>query len=110
MLELTRKSHTEGFVELRVVVPETQADAVVQALEWISEPTVPMEEVFPASTAGSRLRGARGLREMTQARLAELIGVNAPNISAMENGKRPIGKVMAKKLGEALGFSYRVFL
>lgn len=88
----------------------SQADAVAQALEWISGPTVPAEEVFPASTAGSRLRGARGLRKMTQVRLAELIGVNVPNISAMENGKRPIGKAMAKKLGEALGFSYRVFL
>jgi len=97
-------------VELRVIVPETQADAVSQALAWISEPTVPAEDVFPSSTPGSRLRGARGLREMTQLRLAELIGVNVPNISAMENGKRPIGKAMAKKLGEALGFSYRVFL
>lgn len=46
MLELTRKPHTEGFVELRIVVLETQADAVAQALEWISEPTVPAEEVF----------------------------------------------------------------
>jgi len=110
MLELTRKPHTDGFVELSVIVPENQVDAVAQALEWISEPTVPAEEVFPSSTPGSRLRGARGLREMTQAHLADLIGVNVPNISAMENGKRPIGKVMAKKLAEALNFSYRVFL
>ena len=110
MLELTRKIHAEGFIELRVIVPENQADAVAQALEWISEPTVPAEEVFPASTPGSRLRGARGLREMTQAQLAQLIGINVPNVSAMENGKRTIGKAMAKKLGDALGFSYRLFL
>lgn len=110
MLELTRTPHTNGFIELRVIVPETQADIVAQALEWISEPTIPAEEVFPASTPGTRLRGARGLRDMTQARLAELIGVNIPNISAMENGKRPISKPMAKKLAQALDFSYRVFL
>jgi len=28
----------------------------------------------------------------------------------MENGKRPIGKEMAKKLGKALNISYKVFL
>jgi len=28
----------------------------------------------------------------------------------MENGKRPIGKAMAKRLGEALGVGYKVFL
>lgn len=110
MLELTKKPLTDGFVELRVVVPVHQADAVAQALEWISEPTIPAEEVFPSSTPGSRLRGARGLRDLTQAQLAKLIGVNIPNISAMENNKRPIGKAMAKKLAEALDFSYRVFL
>lgn len=110
MLELTKKPHTEGFVELRVIVPVEQADAVVQALDWISEPTIPAEEVFPTSTPGSRLRGARGLRDLTQAQLAQLIGINVPNLSAMENNKRPIGKAMAKKLAAALNFSYRVFL
>jgi len=28
----------------------------------------------------------------------------------MENNKRPIGKAMAKRLGEALGVGYKVFL
>jgi plasmid maintenance system antidote protein VapI len=31
-------------------------------------------------------------------------------IVEMENGKRPIGKAMAKRLGEALGVGYKVFL
>jgi len=48
--------------------------------------------------------------EMTQAQLAAKIGVGVPNISAMEHGRRPIGKAMAKKIGEALGFDYKVFL
>ncbi|MFZ5425886.1 MAG: helix-turn-helix domain-containing protein [Thermodesulfobacteriota bacterium] len=110
MLELTRKPHTEGYVEVRAIVPESRYAAVARAIEQAAEPDVPGEDVFPDSTPGSRLRGARGLREMTQARLAELTGVSVPNISAMENGRRPIGKAMARKLGEALEFSYKVFL
>lgn len=110
MLELTKKPRTDGHVEICAVVPEDRAGAVVRAIEFASEPTIPMEEVFPDSTPGSRLCGARGLREMTQAQLAAKTGVSIPNISAMENNRRPIGKAMAKKLGEALDFSYKVFL
>jgi plasmid maintenance system antidote protein VapI len=84
---------------------------VAQAIEQAVEPSVPAAEVFPESTPGTRLRGARGLMgELTQAQLSALIGVSVPNISAMENNRRPIGKAMAKKIGEALNLSYQVFL
>jgi len=33
-----------------------------------------------------------------------------PNISAMEKGERPIGKNLAKKLGELFNIGYKVFL
>ncbi len=110
MLKLTRKPHTKGFVEVRAIVPESRANAVERAIEQAAESGIPAAEVFPESTPGSRLRGARGLRELTQAQLAALIGVSVPNISAMENNRRPIGKAMAKKLALALDFSYQVFL
>jgi hypothetical protein len=32
------------------------------------------------------------------------------HISGMENGKRPVGKETAKRLGKALNISYKVFL
>jgi len=97
-------------VEICAVVPAARVAAVSEAISEAVEPAVPGTDVFPRSTPGSRLRGARGLRELTQGRLAAKIGVSVPNISAMENDRRPIGKAMAKKLGEALDFSYRVFL
>ncbi|WP_268870177.1 helix-turn-helix domain-containing protein [Alkalidesulfovibrio alkalitolerans] len=56
------------------------------------------------------LRGARGLRGMTQARLAVAIGVHVTNISEMERGLRPIGKEMAKRLAKALDMPYKAFL
>lgn len=110
MLELTKKPHTEGFVEICAVIPESRAEAVEKAIEEAAEPSVPASEVFPNSTPGSRLRGARGLHEMTQAQLAAKIGVSVPNISAMENNRRPIGKAMAKKIGEVLHFPYQALL
>jgi plasmid maintenance system antidote protein VapI len=39
-----------------------------------------------------------------------MTGIPQRHISEMENGKRPIGKEMAKKLGKALNISYKVFL
>ena len=75
-----------------------------------SEPNVPLHEAFPDSTPGTILRGARGLREMTQKELAKKIGVKNVHISEMERGKRTIGKAMAKRLGEALEMPYKMFL
>jgi transcriptional regulator with XRE-family HTH domain len=71
---------------------------------------VPTEDVFPDSTPGKVLAGARGLRGLTQAALAAAIGVHKSHISGMERDVRPIGKAMAKKLGHALEMNWRIFL
>jgi len=110
MLELTRKPRTDGLWEVCAVVPANRVDVVSLAIEEAAGAAVPASELFPESTPGSRLRGARGLLGMTQKELAAKVGVRAPNISAMENGKRPIGKAMARKLGEALDFPYKALL
>lgn len=117
MLELTRKPLTNGTVCLTVNVPSEKADGIANAMEGIlrlvgdfDEPTVPAAEVLPDMTPGKVLRGARGLREMTQAQLAEALGVPKSNISDMERDVRPIGKEMAKRLGLALAMPYKAFL
>lgn len=51
---------------------------------------------------GVFLAGARYREGMTQAQLAEATGIPRRHISEMEHGKRPIGKLSAKKLAEAL--------
>jgi len=61
-------------------------------------------------TPGDSLRAMRTLREMKQSELAKKIGVNPQQISDMEKGRAPIGKKMAMKIGEALNFSYKLFL
>jgi plasmid maintenance system antidote protein VapI len=47
---------------------------------------------------------------LTQKQLAEMIGARPTHISEMENGKRPIGKGMAKRLAKALRTEYKIFL
>jgi DNA-binding XRE family transcriptional regulator len=96
--------------DVHVVVPGNRLGAVELAIEEASAASVPLEEVFPRSSPGSLLRGARTLMGMTQKQLSEATGIPIPSISGMENDKRPIGKAAAKKLGEALKFSYKVFL
>ncbi len=62
------------------------------------------------SEGGQMLRASRFKSEITQAELANILNVSQHHISEMENGKRPIGKEMAKRLGEAFNVNYKLFL
>ena len=68
------------------------------------------EEAFPELGPGDILQGARDREGLTQTELAARIGVKSHHISEMENGKRSIGKDMAKRLAKALNTGYKVFL
>jgi len=62
------------------------------------------------SEGGLALKGNRSKEEVTQKELATALGISQHHISEMENGKRPIGKEMAKRLAEYFKTDYRVFL
>jgi len=68
------------------------------------------EEIEKYGEAGLMLRGSRHKAEMTQNALADALGVSQNHISEMENGKRPIGKVMALRLAKFFKTDYRKFL
>lgn len=102
-------------------IPKRKAKGLVILLENFEvddneeEGNVPAEEVFKDlydkyGKSGTTLRGARGIHNMTQVQLAQLIGIPQTDISQMENGKRPIGKKMAKRLAKVFKTDYRVFL
>lgn len=59
---------------------------------------------------GALLRGLRSRESLTQAEFAKKLNINQSNLSAMEHGKRPIGKEMAKKIGKVFKTDYRLFL
>ena len=60
--------------------------------------------------AGIVLRGARGRENMTQKELAKRCGISQENISKMENGQRPIGEKVAKKLAKVLNIDSKLLL
>jgi len=76
--------------------------------------SVPWRDAYPEykdeDLPGVCLRGSRHKEGFIQKQLADMIGVPQRHISEMENGKRPIGKEMAKRLGKALNIGYKVFL
>lgn len=59
---------------------------------------------------GFYLRGLRLREDYTQAKLGQLIGTSPNNISAMEHGRRPIGKEVAQRLAKVFKTDYRLFL
>jgi len=109
---------TGEFAELCFRVPAVHADRIRAVVDNIlaligsedEERLYDFEELFPDFHPGNALRGARTREGLTQAQLAERVGVKIHHISEMENGKRPIGKEMAKRLGKVLNISYKVFL
>ena len=118
MQELTRTPLTGlGKVQLRFLGPagkRREAVAALNALGFVDvSDAVPWRECFPYTDEqlpGITLAGARGREGLTQRELAKLTGIPQRHISEMENGKRTIGKEVAKKLGKALNISYKAFL
>lgn len=79
------------------------------------EKSVPWREVFKKDIkkygeAALALSSSRHKKDMTQQELADKLGMSQHHISEMENGKRTIGKAMAKRFSEIFDVDYKVFL
>ncbi len=77
--------------------------------------SIPAAKVFPELAddilrPAAVLRGSRNKEDMTQKELADQLGIRQSHLSEMENGKRSIGKNMAKKLAGIFDADYRIFL
>ena len=101
----------------RAVTPKSKSKprAGVKTSSKAKERSIPWREVFKEELekygqSGLMLRGSRHEAEMTQKELADALGISQNHISEMENGKRPIGKVMALRLAEVFGTDYRKFM
>ncbi|MFH1941776.1 MAG: helix-turn-helix transcriptional regulator [bacterium] len=117
MQEHTKKPPTET-VELRFLGPIVNMARAIETLKPLgfmdASDSVPWREAYPecseAQLIGKALAGVRYREGLTQIQLSELTGIPQRHISEMENGKRTIGKEMAKRLGKTLNISYKVFL
>jgi DNA-binding XRE family transcriptional regulator len=114
---MSKKRPTET-IELRFIGPIVNMAQAIESLKPLgfvdASDSVPWRDAYPDCSEeqliGKALAGSRYREGLTQMKLAELISVPQRHISEMENGKRPIGKDMAKRLGKALNISYKVFL
>ena len=84
------------------------AQTDVESIPWQEAMATVLEE--GGGKTAVAVRAARLKAGMSQQRLADAIGAHKSHISEIERGKRPVGKVLARKLGEVLSINYRVFL
>ena len=129
MSEHMRKHPTNGKAAYRVVVEmpgkkkklsfvlEKHLPKLEEFLEKYghSEESIPWEELAASrikkyGKARLALRGARFREGLSQKELAKRCGISQENISKMENGQRPIGEKVAKKLAKALKINYKLLL
>ena len=118
MPEPTKKLHTDkDMVTVRLRVHRSNAPKIkeyARIIEEGNERNYSIAEVFPEYIGKEQqvaLRAYRHREDLTQRQLAELAGIPQRHISEMENGKRTIGKEMAKRLSKALHTDdYKVFL
>lgn len=59
---------------------------------------------------GVLLKGLRYREGLNQMQFARKLNISQTNLSAMENGKRTIGKELAKRIADIFGLDYRIFL
>ena len=75
----------------------------------------PVEGMDWYKKAKKRISPAKALKMMrvnaglTQAQLAQKVGLAKQNYNSLERGARPISMLMSKKLADALGTSYLMF-
>ena len=59
---------------------------------------------------GLLLRGLRIREGLTQEKFAKKIKLTQANLSHMENGRRTIGRIIAKRIQKAFHVDYKIFL
>ena len=59
---------------------------------------------------GVLLKGLRYREGFSQITLAKQLNISQTNLSAMENGRRSIGKELAKRIADIFELDYRIFL
>lgn len=68
------------------------------------------KDIFPESSQGTALRGARYKENMSQKQLADQAGLSVKQLSALENNKAKIEISQAKKIAKLLNVNHKIFL
>jgi DNA-binding XRE family transcriptional regulator len=117
MSALTKKHHTDDIAKISwhgglYAVP---IDVMERYKVLPDEQYISVDKLFSGLTQksgelGALLKGLRYREGLSQIEFAKKLNINQTNLSAMENGRRAIGKELAKRIAELFGLDYRIFL
>lgn len=114
MQEPMRMPHIDDQIELKFKGPSNMKHKIIAAAKqygYVEADTgISWESIYPESSPGTRLAGARYRENVTQKQLSQLTGISLRQISEMENGKRTINKDSALIFSKVLHCGYKVFL
>lgn len=88
-------------------ISTNQVDPWENAILWEK---LAKDRIKKYKKVGLVLRGARYREGLSQIDLSKKSKVHQNEISKIENGKRPVGEKVAKRLARALHFDYRLLL
>ena len=91
------------FEDVEVKKNDSDELVLIENTDWYKELS---KDLTPAKA----LKVYRSNANLTMVEVSEKSGIAQSHLSDMENGKRNIGKISAKKLGKALNCSYKRFL
>jgi DNA-binding XRE family transcriptional regulator len=98
-------------------IPEKIAKKYIAEIEKSKKPkqSSSIQAIFKKldkkyTKAGALLKGLRLRESLSQVAFAKKINVAQTNLSSMENGRRPIGKTIAKRIEKVFRTNYRYFL
>lgn len=117
MSALTKKHHTDDVAKISwhgglYAVPIEVMDRykVTSDDKYISIDDLFSELTQESGEPGVLLKGLRYREGLSQIDLAKKLKVSQTNLSAMENGRRAIGKELAKRIADLFEVDYRIFL
>lgn len=117
MSALTKKHHTEDVAKISwhgglyaVPIEVMERYKVTFDNQYTSIDDLFSELTLKSGEPGVLLRGLRYREGLSQIEFAKKLNISQTNLSAMENGKRAIGKELAKRIANLFSLNYRVFL
>lgn len=97
------------------VADKYKVDLPVNKVSRVKSDSILADDLFDEldkkfTKPGILLQGLRHREGLSQVAFAKKINVTQSDLSKMEHGKRPIGKLIAKRIAHQFGVDYRLFL
>ncbi|KTC71406.1 helix-turn-helix protein [Legionella birminghamensis] len=117
MSALTKKHHTDDVAKISwhgglyaVPIEVMERYKVTSDDKYISIDDLFSDLTQESGEPGMLLKGLRYREGLSQIDFAKKLNVSQTNLSAMENGRRAIGKELAKRIADLFEVDYRIFL